>query len=503
MAVTLVVFISKAGGFLREIIMTAYYGAGAEMDAYNMAYSLFYVPVLLFNSCITSTLVPLYVSLSQQGPRKRLDAFSSRVINIFALFGLAVSALMFVLARPLVRLTAMGFPPENQALTVALLRYMLPSLAFVVVSIVLSSILNARQSYLAAQLTGFPLTIALVAATVCFSRAAGVYALALGVFVAGVLQVAVLLPFMRGSLRYSLTFDPSDEMFRRMLVLGGPAVLSMAVNELNHMIDKMLASGLPPGELSCMSLAFRLITFLIGVVLVPLETVNFSRMSMRTASHDPQGVSDIVKQSAELVALVICPIIAVGAILSEDVIRLAYLHGRFDERAVRAAGIALRFYIIGVYSFGMRDILNRAFHAFQDTRTPMLNSVVTMLLNVALNVILVRVMGIGGLALATTLSATVGVGLLLSLLRKRIGALDAKQTLGQLGRVLLCTAVCAALCVLLDRVVPPAHTSLGSLGRLVVCTGASLGGYFAAAVLLRVRQVWEIRTMVRSRIRRR
>ena len=503
MAVTLVVFISKAGGFLREVIMTAWYGAGAEMDAYNMAYSLFYVPVLLFNSCITSTLVPLYVSLSQQGSKERLDAFASRVINIFALFGILVSVAMFILARPLVRLTAMGFPPEGQALTVHLLRYMLPSLCFVVVSIVLSSILNARQSYLAAQLTGFPLTIALIGATICFSHTAGVSVLAWGVFVSGVGQVLILLPFLRGSLHYSLSVDPSDKMFRRMLVLGGPAVLSMAVNELNHMIDKMLASSLPPGELSCMSLAFRLITFLIGVVLVPLETVNFSRMSQRSAHHDAQGVSDIVKQSAELVALVIFPIIAIGAIMSEDVIRLAYLHGRFGEHSVRAAGIALRFYIIGVYSFGMRDILNRAFHAFQDTRTPMVNSVMTMLLNVALNIILVRVMGIGGLALATSLSATVGVLLLLTLLRRRIGALDARKTLSQLGRMLISTAACVVMCLLLNRILPPARTSFQALGRLVLCTGVSLVGYYIANVLMKVRQVNEVRTMIRTRIGRR
>ena len=501
-AVTLIIFISKAGGFLREIIMTAYYGAGSDMDAYNMAYSLFYVPVLLFNSCITSTLVPLYVKLSGEGPRSRLSDFASRVINLFALFGLAVSALMFAAARPLVALTAQGFAPDKQALTVALLRYMLPSLAFVVASIVLSSILNARQNYTAAQLTGFPLTITLIAFTIIFSHTAGVTALAWGVLISGVLQVVVLLPLMRGSMRYRLTFDPSDQMFRRMMALAGPAVLSMAVNELNHMIDKVLASGLPDGHLSCMGLAFRLITFLTGVVLVPLETINFSRMSIRTASHDEHGVGAIVMQSAELVALIILPVIAIGAILSPDVIRLAYMRGRFGEESVAPAAIALRFYIIGVYSYGMRDILNRAFHACQDTRTPMLNSVVTMGLNVVLNIILVRVMGVGGLALATSISATVGVVFLLGLLRRKIGRLGGRDTMLQLGRIALATVAAAGACLLLDRVMPTARSAAQSLGRLVVITGASVIVYMGCALLLRVRQVASVRQMLLSRARR-
>jgi len=502
MAVTLVIFVSKAGGFLREIVMTAYYGAGMEMDAYNMAYSLYYVPVLLFNSCITSTLVPLYVQLRQAGKPKRLNGFSSNVVNLFAFFSIIVSIVMFFLAGPLVSLTARGFDPDKQRLTVALLQRMLPSLAFLVVSIVLSSILNAREKYLAAQLTGFPLTFALLIATIGFSRTAGIRALAWGVFVSGILQVAILLPAMKGVMRYSLSFDISDPMFRRLMILAGPAVLSMAVNELNHMVDKMLATGLPEGHLSCMSLAYRLITFLVGVVLVPLETITFSRMSMRTASHDRRGLGKIVRQCAELVALVVFPIVVVGAIMSRDVIRLAYMHGVFREESVAVAACALAFYIVGVFSFGMRDILNRAFHACQDTRTPMLNAMATVALNILLNLILVRLMGVGGLALATSLSATAGAASLLVLLRRKIGRFRGRRTLEELLKTGIAAALCAIVCLILDRTLPPAHGSLGSLARLAVGTGVSVAAYIAAALLLRVRQLSAAKDMIAGRLRR-
>ncbi|MBO4884943.1 MAG: murein biosynthesis integral membrane protein MurJ [Clostridia bacterium] len=502
MAVTLVIFVSKAGGFLREIVMTAYYGAGTEMDAYNMAYSLYYVPVLLFNSCITSTLVPLYVQLQKDGPPRRLDRFGSNVINLFAVFSLAVSFFMFWLAGSLVRLTAQGFDPGKQALTTELLRRMLPSLPFLVTSIVLSSILNAREKYLAAQLTGFPLTFALLIATIGFSRSHGIHALTWGVFVSGILQVVILLPAMKGLMKYRLSFDLSDPVFRRLMALAGPAVLSMAVNELNHMVDKMLATGLPEGHLSCMSLAFRLITFLVGVVLVPLETITFSRMSMRTASHDHKGVGKIVRQCAELVALVIFPVIVVGAVMSKDVIRLAYRHGVFSEDSVSTAAYALLFYIVGVFSFGMRDILNRAFHACQDTRTPMINAMATVALNILLNVLLVRVMGVGGLALATSLSATVGALSLLMLLRRKIGRFRGRRTLEELIKTGIAAALCAFVCIVLDRVMPPAQNSMGSFIRLVAGTGASFIAYIAAALALRVRQIDVAKDMILKKLGR-
>ena len=139
MAVTLLIFVSKAGGFIREIILAAYYGTDAAMDAYNSAYSLYYVPVLLFNSCITSTLIPIYVSLKEDDGLQRANRFANNVLNLFGLAAMAVSVLMFMLAGPIVQLTNGGYSPEKQLLTAQLLRIMLPSLVFLVSSIVLSS----------------------------------------------------------------------------------------------------------------------------------------------------------------------------------------------------------------------------------------------------------------------------------------------------------------------------------------------------------------------------
>lgn len=492
MAVTLLIFVSKAGGFLREIVMTAYYGAGAEMDAYNMAYSLYYVPVLLFNSCITSTLVPVYAQVRRNEP-ERLERFSSNVISLFAVFAIAASVLMYLLSGALVSLLASGFTAEGQALTARLLRTMLPSLCFIVTSIVLSSILNARESYMAAQLTGFPLTFALLIATIGFSNTMGVRALAWGVFFSGILQVIVLLPAMRKIHGFRPSLNFGDPYFRRLMLLAGPAVMNMAVNELNHMVDKMLASSLPAGHLTCMNLAFKLITFLTGVVLVPLETIMFSKMSMKTAAHDEKGLSRMVMRSMELVALIIFPIIAVGAIMPGDVIRLAYKHGVFSEESVTAAGIALRFYILGVFSYGMRDILTRAFNACQDTRTPMINAMGTVAANVALNILLVRVMGVGGLALATSISATAGVVSLMLLLRRRLGRMRGRRTVEELLKIAVATALAALVCMMLNHLVPAATTSVGSFGRLVLCTGVSFIAYAAAVLGLRVR--WAITGM--------
>ena len=104
LTVTLVIIVSKLCGFARDMITANYFGTGIESDAYTAAYSMFYLPVLLFNSCITSTLVPLFVQAEKDGGPRAANRFGSNSFNLFALAALVIAAIMYVFAGPLVRL---------------------------------------------------------------------------------------------------------------------------------------------------------------------------------------------------------------------------------------------------------------------------------------------------------------------------------------------------------------------------------------------------------------
>ena len=203
MLVTGVIIFSKVFGFVRDMILANYFGTGMANDAYVSAYSLFYLPVLLFNSCISATLIPLYVQEREQHSLERANHFASNTLNLFALAALVISALFFALARPLVRLIYVGFDPAKTDLTVQLVRTMLLSLVFNITSIGLASLLNAAEQYIAAQLTGFPLSACIILASVLFSEKYGIIAVGWGVFTANILQTLILIPFLRGWFHYT------------------------------------------------------------------------------------------------------------------------------------------------------------------------------------------------------------------------------------------------------------------------------------------------------------
>lgn len=489
MLVTLVIILSKALGFGRDMVTTAYFGRTAANDAYVSAYSLFYLPVLLFNSCISATLIPLYTEERERYSLERSNHFASNAINLFALASLVVSALMLVLAQPLVNLVYNGFDAETAQLTAELTRIMVLALVFNVTSISVSSLLNAMEKYIAAQLTGFPLSVCVIAAAVFFSGRYGVTALAWGVFAANVLQLVILVPFLFGWFHYYPVMDFHDKRFHRLMVLALPALLSMGVSELNHMIDNMLASGLPEGTLTSLTSSYRLVTFLQGVLIVPLTTIMFSKMSRHVAENDLRGALRMTRKSLLLLALVVLPVVAIGAILSEDVIKFAYMRGAFTLEDVWATAGVLACYVIGVPAYGLRDYLSRMFHAVKDTKSPFYVSCAVVVLNVALNLILREWMGANGLALATSISSYIGVAIMFVQLRKRFGRFGTRRTMRELGKILLSAAVCALVCAGMNAWLPEATGTLRVTLRLIACTLVAGTAYLACGLALRVRML--------------
>ena len=202
MLVTGVIILSKIFGFVRDMILANYFGTGMANDAYVSAYSLFFLPAVLFNSCISATLIPLYVQEREQHSLKQANHFASNALNLFALAALVISALFVVLARPMVRLIYVGFDPGKTDLTVYLMRTMLLTLVFDITSIGLATLLNAAEHYIAAQLTGFPLNACIILAVVLFSEKYGISVVGWGVFTANILQTLILIPFLRGWFHY-------------------------------------------------------------------------------------------------------------------------------------------------------------------------------------------------------------------------------------------------------------------------------------------------------------
>ncbi len=499
LAVTLVIFLSKAFGFVRESIIAAYFGTRMQADAYAAAYGTYYVPILLFGSCISSTLIPLYVQTRADRGLAEADRLASNAVNIFAAFGLMTAALMYVFARPIIRLLYGGFGPAQTDLAVELMRIMLPALVFAIAALVLLNILNAQERFVVAQMTGFPLSVCVVLAAVLFSRRYGVQALAWGVFCAAILQVVVQLPALVRSFRYRWVFDPGAPAIRRMLALAVPAILSMSATEINNIVDKSMASGLEVGAISAMNYAFRLVAFVQGVLVVPLMTVMFSRMSGRAAKKDAKGVVELFRECAEAICAIVLPVTIIASVLSRGVIRFAFMRGAFNEHSLVMTSGVFAMYILGETAFGIRDLLNRVFHSMQDTKTPMFVALFMIVINIILNLICIRFLGLNGLALSTTIAGLISVTLLILLLRRRTGPIGMRASAMEFARIAVSSLIAGTVCFVLSQLKNEPQGLIPLIGYLALIGGGSALVYLASAWLLGSRNIRNLGGLLRRR----
>lgn len=212
-------------------------------------------------------------------------------------------------------------------------------------------------------------------------------------------------------------------------------------------------------------------------------------ISKMAAQGNFKGLKSSVSEAINLINLLVVPVTFGAMIFAEPVVRLLFGRGAFDLEAISMTSGALFYYSIGMMGFGLREILSRAFYSMQDTMTPMKNSVLAVSMNIVLNLILSRFMGIKGLALATSISALFCTALLLISLRKKIGPFGMKDTVTSFGKILIASigmgiAAYASYNFLLPRI--------GANLSLIISIFIGAFFYFAVIYFMKIKEVDEL-----------
>lgn len=512
MAITVIIIASKVAGFVREMVFAAYFGTGVASDAYTNAATVVNIFILLFSACISSTFIPIFTKTLKEKGKRYANAYSNSILTLFFLMGVLISVLGYFFAAQMCELFMPQLIPSAAAgtelyaqqleklnLTADMARIMFPAMSFAACTGVFSSLLNANERFIPEQLTGFVLSGCVIVACVFFSEQ-GIYAIAIATAVTYILQLFVVIPFLKGIYRFRPSLAPCGGRVKQTFLLALPAIMSMALDEVNHLVDKNVGLWLGDGPNTALTYAYRLITLILGVLVVPITTVMFSKLSQYAAEGKKKRILDTTKQCLEVLALVVLPVIVLSAVQSTDVIRLLFFRGRFDEYSLSLTSDAYMFYVLGVFAFAWRNFLVRVFYSLQDTKSPMLIGAVSVAVNIVLDVLMARIMGVGGLTLATSIAGLVGAVLMLLSLRKKLGRFGFSTTLVQVCKMLVSACVAGAVTILVNGSVQLLTGSL--VLRLVFATVAGLIVYIALVLLFKVDEVDTLKGMIAARFKR-
>lgn len=538
--VSLAVMGSRVLGLVRDQVFAAKFGAGFLYDAFVVG---FRIPNMLRDlfaeGALSAAFVKTFTDYSVRKTEEEAWRLASMVMNALVVVLSAITIVGIVFSPQIVQFTTDNFPPDKAALAATLTRIMFPFLMLVALAAVAMGVLNTKGKFGIPASASTLFNVGSIVGGLAFAywlsgggwitptdpnevptepAQWAIIGMAIGTLIGGALQFLVQVPSLwRVGFRFKPIISFRDPGVRQVMRLMGPAIIGTAAVQINVLINTYFATGIRGGP-SWLSYSFRLMQFPIGVFGVAIGTATLPAISRFAALKDIPAFRSTLSSSMNLVFLLTIPSACGLIVLGRPIVALIYERGAFTSLSTDMTALALAGYSIGLAGYAAIKVLSPAFYALDDARTPMIISLVSIVVNTVASYLLrswFSTFGVGpltpngyghvGLALSTSLVALVNFLALAFLMRRKIRRLEGRRILKSLGKIVLAAAALSATSYFSYRALLDALGDVGLVARLIqALVPIAIGGtvFLAVAWILKIEELSQAISAVRSRARR-
>jgi putative peptidoglycan lipid II flippase len=499
----LLTFGSRILGMLRESIAARYFGAGLVQAAFTVAFTIPNLFRRLFGEgALSAAFIPLYSQALKEQDREQANRFAAASVNLLIsiLIGLTLLGEAILLA-----IWLLWEMRPDRLLAIRLTAIMLPYVLLVCGTAFLGAVLQVHRRFGLVAAAPIVLNVALIGSTVLGARiwdlnteegrVSAIVVVSISVLVAGVVQVLMLLPALRGiGFRFQLV-NFWTEPVKRMLKLSLPVAMGAGVLQISILIDRamsfLLASSVDEngrmieyfrlfgqtihypmeyGAAARLAWAQYLYQFPLGIFAIALATAIFPTLSADALDRDRGKFKEGLRQGLRLALLEGLPA-SVGLVLvAQPAVQVLFERGRFTPHDTQLVAGSLRFFASAIWAFSLAQILNRAFYSLRDTWTPLAMSLLTLAADLGVKLCLIWSMGEQGMAVGTAVSFTMQVIVMVVLLQRRIGSLELGKVAAFALKIVIATAAMAGACLLVQLApfFPQGHERSTALARLSI-----------------------------------
>ena len=437
----IVTIISKIFGLAREKALAQFFGTSIIADVFLVAFQIPMTFTNVISGATANGYIPIYNEILETSSEEEANKFTSNLSNIVLLLTFFLSLLGLIFSKNLVNLMAIGFTGEKLELAVYMTRIALLSIAATTFFSIFKAYLQIKKKFIVSIAHAIIMNIIIIAA-MYIAKKTSVNYLAWGIFFAFVFQYIIFIPYItKSSYKHKFIFDLKDENFRKLMKIILPVIISTSVIELNFIISKSLSSELFSGAISSLNYAYKLQGFVTGIVVTSIVTAVYPEMAKAASEKDFSGLKEKIQDSIITMSFLVVPATIGLFILAEPIVKLLFVGGAFSKQDGVITAEVLALYSFGIIGIGFREIISRVFYTIMDAKTPVINSIIIVLLNIGLSLILIGKMGILGLALATSVSFIVGAILIIISANRRIGSVFSKKSIKELLKILIAALV--------------------------------------------------------------
>ncbi len=473
--------------FYKEMLFAKYFGTSATADAYTVAIQL---PEILFAvvwEAINAVVIPLYSDNYHKKGKESATKFLACLLAFFILGTLIILILGEIFSEQVIWLLSPGLKEDVKQLASQVLRWVLPVLLFEGIIRISNGILNVHGKFVFPKILSAVRNIGVIVALVLFANRFGVIVAAYGLLTGIIIECLLTVIKTSKNQRYKLSFNFKNESLITAAKMSGPIILGTGIGEINQIVDKIIASFLITGSITSLNYASKLSSIIYTLILgniISLMYPSFANLAMQDKKEE---LSNIFTSTINATLLIGLPIAFGGVILKNELVTLFFARGAFDQASVVAVGVVFSFYLFSSVFDAIRICAIKLFTVYKNTKTPMINAAIGAVINIALNIVLAKLMGTAGLALATAISSAV-IAIILLCQSKRFINVQYKKIIFVFIRALLSAVVMCVALIFIKKVLD-LWVGVPLILTVVILLLIGILLYLAMTIILRISEV--------------
>lgn len=471
LSVSGIVILAKILGFIKQMITANAFGATIQTDLISISEGLIANTDYLLVQALSTAFIPIYIAAKAKGD-KEAKGFVSNTIKIFFVVTLGISLVFFVFSPFIARLLAPTYSAELSGELAKYIRIISPILILIVELAVFNALLKANESFVPGELVGFNQSVILIALVYLIGSIYGPDTLVFAYFTYAVFNLVFLMIFSRKYWRIDRGNPFVDENVKQLLKMMGPLILGYSMIFVNQQVDKIIVSGLGEGTVTAMNYAAVLSNF-VSTFIGSICGVLFTYIAKNISEEKDGDAADLTITAVIQIGTILLPVSILVMLNAKDIVTIVFGRGKFGTSAIENCSMALIGYGLLFVPYLVRELFSRFQYAYKDSKKPMINSSISIVVNIVLSIALSKIMGVLGVTLATSISVFVCAALNIWTSKKRNAELRLHGMSKYIFRWTQGVAICIAFSLLGQNMLAKAHVLI----RFAAITVLSLGIY--------------------------
>lgn len=503
--------LAKIVSLIWKSVQANYMGTTYTADAFALVTKIQNIIYPMMSVGIGRVFLPAYkrhVLLKEDEQASRL---ANRMITMLMLFTSGVIVLLMIFSRTVVSFAVPGFAENEEKLAFCseLVAISAPMYLFIIFADTYSVMLQCHNRFFGSQIREVVSHIPpIICAVLLFNRLGdkmGAKAMAISLILGAVCRLLIELPFNNWKYRYRPDISFRDEEFHHVLRKLPAAMLTAGILQINTLVDTMMASKFPDGAVSSLEYAVSLNHVFSGFLSTAVSIALYPQMVELITLKKRTELSLVVRKIVNIFCVLIIPVTIACVLFSSPLVQVIYERGKFDAASTMQTAGVFKFYCLSLLFTACSSVLTSLFYGHGNTKTPLYITVGVVALNIGLNLLLSRLMGINGLALATSISAFAGIIAKFILVRRYVDIQWRSET-GKIGKILLASVVAVipafyASNLLKEKCLNVLFSSsfVVSLFHLISAAVVGIGIYLIMMRLLHITELKEIVLLIKKR----